>query len=179
MTTVFESTPYQNLVVTGPLGVGKTTVGRAVGRALNVKVFDLENEILAREGQSAGQIRELFGEARLKALEAEMIHELTLRRQSILVISGPAVLDDVNRERLLEAGPIICLTCTLNEILRRMHVARGAWFHNPANRAALLSRLKRELRVTALVMPRVDTSALTVDQTATALTEFWFSHAKA
>jgi shikimate kinase len=179
VSTIFEGAPYQNLIVTGPMGVGKTTIGRTVGRRLNATVFDLENEILAREGQTPESIRELFGEARLKALEAEMIRDLTLRRQSVLVISGPAVIEDANRARLAEAGPIVCLTCALDEILRRVYVARGAWFHSPANRGALLSRLKRELRVTALDLPQIDTTRLSIDQAAEAVGEFWFSHAQA
>jgi len=179
VSAIFEGAPYQNLVLTGPMGVGKTTVGRAVGRRLKASVFDLENEILAREGQTPESIRELWGEARLKALEAEMIRNLTLRRQSVLVISGPALVDDLNRARLAESGPLLCLTCALDEILRRVYVARGAWFHSPANRGALLSRLKRELRVTMLDLPRIDTTRQSVEQAADAVTAFWISHAQA
>jgi len=159
------------------MGVGKTTVGRLVAQRLNAEFYDLENEILAHEGRSADEIRALFGEARLKALEASTIRDLSLRRQTVLVISGTAILDDTNRARLAESGVILCLTCALNEILRRMHAARGAWFHNPANRGTLLSHLKRELRVTALDVPQLNTSRLAVEDTVSAVVEFWFNHA--
>ncbi|MGQ9849564.1 MAG: shikimate kinase [Aggregatilineaceae bacterium] len=178
MSAVFETAPYQNLTLTGPMGVGKTTVGREVARRLGATFFDLENEILTREGQSAEEIRELFGEARLKTVEAATIRDLTLQRHAVLVVSGPAILDDLNRARLAEAGPILCLTCRLDEILRRMHVARGAWFHNPANRAALLSRLKREMRVTTLDLPRLDTTHLPVEAVTAAVITFWLEHAR-
>jgi shikimate kinase len=177
--TLFDSAPYQNLILTGPMGVGKSTIGRAVAQRFKAQFYDLENEILARESRSADEIRTLFGEARLKALEASAIRDLTLRRQTVLVISGTAMLDDSNRARLAESGPILCLTCALDEILRRMHAARGAWFHNPSNRGILLSHLKRELRVTALDLPQLDTSRLAVEDTVAAVGEFWFSHAKA
>jgi shikimate kinase len=178
MSAVFETAPYQNLTLTGPMGVGKSTVGRAVAQRLGAPFFDLENEILAREGQSAEEIRELFGEARLKTLEAETIRDLTLQRHAVIVVSGPAILDDLNRARLAEAGPILCLTCRLDEILRRMHVARGAWFHNPANRGILLSRLKREMRVTALDLPQLDTSHLSLEDAIAAVIAFWLEHAR-
>jgi shikimate kinase len=178
MTTLFDSAPYQNLTLTGPMGVGKTAIGRAIARQLKAQFFDLENEILSREGQSAEQIRELFGEARLKALEAETIRDLSLYRHTIMAVGGPAMLNEVNRARLLEAGPILCLTCTLNEILRRLHGARGAWFHNPANRGVILSRLKRELGVTRLDLPKLDTSQLSLEETTAAVIEFWFNHAR-
>jgi shikimate kinase len=178
MTTVFDSAPYQNLTLTGPMGVGKTAIGRAIARQLKAQFFDLENEILNREGQSAEQIRELFGEARLKTLEAETIRDLSLYRHTIMVVGGAAMLNEVNRARLLEAGPILCLTCTLNEILRRLHGARGAWFHNPANRGVILSRLKREMGVTRLDLPKLDTSQLSVEETTAAVIEFWFNRAR-
>ncbi len=178
MTTIFESAPYQNLTLTGPMGVGKTTVGRAVAQRLGAEFYDLENEILTREGQSAAEIRELFGEARLKALEATALRDLTLRRHAVMVVSGPALLDEGNRARLADSGPILCLTCSLNEILRRLHMARGAWFHNPANRGVLLSRLKREQRVTDLDLPKLDTSRLSTEETINMVITFWFNHVK-
>ena len=176
--TLFDSAPYQNLTLTGAMGVGKTAVGREVARRLSAEFYDLENEILNREGQSAEQIRALFGEARLKTLETETIRDLTLRRHAVIAVSGPALLREENRARLVEAGLVLCLTCALNEILRRLHAARGAWFHNPANRGVMLSRLKRELAVVSLDLPQLDTTPLSIEETADAVIEFWLSHAR-
>lgn len=176
--TLLESTPYQNLILTGPMGSGKTSVGRAVANRLGAKFFDLENEILAREGQSVDAIRELFGEARVRALETSTIRDLTLNRSAVLVISGTAMLDETNRARLAESGVILCLICALNEILRRQHVARGAWFHSPANRGVILSRLKREWRVIALDLPQLDTSQLSPDETIDAVIDYWKTHTR-
>lgn len=178
MSAVFETAPYQNLTLTGPMGVGKTTIGRAVARRLGAEFADLENEILAREGQPADAIRELYGEARLKALETAAVHDLTLRRHTVIVVSGSAVLDEINRARLAEAGPLLCLTCRLDEILRRMHAARGAWFHSPAHRGMLLSRLKRERRVLTLDLPQLDTSRLSVEEAVAAVAAYWLEHAR-
>jgi shikimate kinase len=176
--TLFDSAPYQNLTLTGAMGVGKSSIGRRVAQQLSAEFYDLENEILTREGQSADEIRELFGEARLKALETDMIRDLALRRHAVIAVGGAAMVLELNRSRLAETGPILCLTCALNEILRRLHVARGAWFHNPANRGILFSRLKRELGVTALDLPQLDTTQLSSDETTRAVIEFWFEHAQ-
>jgi shikimate kinase len=149
-----------------------------VAQRLKATLYDLETEIMSREGQSAEQIRELFGEARLKAIETTLIHDLTLNRHAVILLSGSAVLDETNRRRLAESGSILCLTCSLNEILRRLHVARGAWFHNPHNRGIMLNRLKRERRAEALDLPKLDTTQLTTDAAAAAVIEFWFNHAE-
>ncbi len=177
MSTLFKSAPYQNLTLTGPIGVGKSSVGRAVAARLGATFFDVENEIMAREGQSADRIREMFGESRLRTLEVETIHDLALNRHALIVVSGAAILDTTNRTRLAECGPILCLTCALNDILRRMHAARGAWFHNPSNRGVMLSRLKREWRVTTIDLPRLDTTRLTAEEAASAVIDFWFANA--
>ncbi len=176
--TLYEGAPYRNLTLTGPMGAGKTSIGRAVARQLGAAFFDLETEILSREGQSADEIRELFGESRLNALEANAIRDLSLHRHAVLVISGPAMLDEANRARLIDTGPVLTLTCAVNEILRRLYVTRGAWFHNPNNRATLISRLKREWRVTTLDLPRLDTTALTIEEASAAVIEFWLKHAE-
>jgi shikimate kinase len=176
--TLFESAPYRNLIITGPMGVGKTTVGRRVAQRLEADFFDLETEILAREGQSADEIRELFGEARLRALETDAIHDLSLRRHAVLVIHGPAMLLEANRSRLQESGQILCLTCAVNETLRRQHAARGAWFHDPHNRAILISHLKRERQILQLDLPQIDTTRLSIDAAVEAAIEFWLTRAQ-
>jgi shikimate kinase len=176
--TLYEAAPYLNLILTGAMGVGKSAVGRAVAQRLKADFFDLENEILTREGQSADDIRTLFGEARLKALETTTIRDLTLRRHAVIVVSGTAMLEEVNRARLADSGVILCLTCALDEILHRIYAARGAWFHNPSNRGVMLSRLRRELRVTGLELPQLDTTRLTIAGAADAVIAFWTEHAR-
>lgn len=176
--TLYETAPYENLILTGPMGTGKSAVGRAVAQRLKGDFFDLENEILTREGQSADDIRALFGEARLKALETTTIHDLTLHRHAVIVVGGTAVLEEVNRARLTDSGVLLCLTCALDEILHRIYAARGAWFHNPANRGVMLSRLRRELRMTKLDLPQIDTTRLSVAQAADAVITFWIEHAR-
>ncbi|NDJ79277.1 MAG: AAA family ATPase [Chloroflexi bacterium] len=177
--TVFDAAPYRTLTLTGPMGVGKTTIGREIARQLKAELYDLDNEILAREGQSSDQIREIFGEARLKTLEREAVHELSLRRSAVIVINGTAMLDEINRQRMVEAGSVLCLSCALNETLRRLHVARGAWFQSPYNRATIISRLKRERAVLTLELLQLDTSLLSVEETVAAVKQFWFEHAEA
>ena len=175
--TIFDAAPYRNLILTGPMGTGKTSIGKLVATRMKADFFDLDMEILVREGQSVDELRELFGESRLKALETTAIGDLTLRRQAVLVISGTAMLEELNRSRLADTGPILCLTWGLNERLGRYYIARGAWFHNPANRGVLLSRLKREQGIIALDLPKLDTTRLSIEKAADAVIDFWLNNA--
>lgn len=170
---VINRIPYRNLVLTGYMGVGKTAVGRAIAHKLAIDFYDIENEIQLREGQSAEAIRSLFGEARLRTVEADLIRELVLVRSSIIAVNGPTLFETVNQQKLRETGPILCLTATLNEILRRLHVVQGARFHNPDARATALGRLKREMHILDLELPQLDTTGLTIDTVTERAIQFW------
>lgn len=174
---VINRNPYQNLILTGYMGVGKTAVGRAIARQLDVDFYDLENEIQLREGMSAENIRSLLGESRLRNIEAELIRELSLVRRSIIAVSGPPLLDVNNQERLRATGPVLCLTAALNEVLRRLHVAQGARFHTPDARAVVLGRLKREMTVLSLQLPQLDTTGLSVETVTQRAIDFWMAQA--
>lgn len=175
---VINRIPYQNLVLTGYMGVGKTAVGRTIARELEVEFYDLENEIQMRESMSAENIRSLLGEARLRTVEAELIRELALVRRAVLAVSGPSLLDINNAERLRATGPILCLTAALNEVLRRLHVAQGARFHTPDARAVVLGRLKREMTILQLDYPQLDTTGLNVETVTKRAIDFWMAQAE-
>ena len=172
MTALF--TPYHNLILTGYMGIGKVAVGKAIATQLGVVFVDLDTEIQLREGMPGEEIRQLFGESRLRSLENELCGELSLRRSSVLSISGVTLLDEDNKRRLSNSGPILVLTCALNEILRRLHVNQGARFHDPKVRSAALTQIRREQQIHRVAgLPTLDTTALTSDQIAEQAITFW------
>ncbi|MBI5930231.1 MAG: hypothetical protein HY862_13045 [Chloroflexi bacterium] len=174
---VINRVPYRNLTLTGHMGVGKSAVGRLIVNQLNIPLYDLENEIELREGQSAENIRALFGESRLRTLEAEIVSELVVVRSSVICVNGPTLLQPANLEKLRSTGPLLCLTAALNEILRRLHVVQGARFHNPETRSIAISRLKRERAVLELPLPHLDTTGLSVETVAERAIQFWMEQA--
>jgi shikimate kinase len=166
--------PYHNLILTGHMGVGRNTVGRSIARQLGVMFIDLDTEVQLRENLPPDEIRQLFGEARLHAIEGELCRELSLRRGCVLSISGPTLLDEGNRERLLNSGPVLVLTCALNEILRRLYASQGARFHDPKVRAALINQVKRERQIAQVAgLPSLDTTDLSVEEVAERAISFW------
>lgn len=175
---VISLVPYRNLILTGSVGSGKTGVARLIAQKMEgVNFVDVETEIERREGYPPEQLRAIFGMARLRSAETQLIQEISLHRSTIIAVSGSTMLDPPSFERLQETGPILCLTAELGELLRRLHVQRGGWFHEPNNRATLIGKLKRERQVLALDIPRLDTSALSLEAVAEQAIEFWRSHA--
>jgi shikimate kinase len=168
--------PYKNLVLTGFLGVGKTTIGRQIVRELGVEFFDVDEEIELRELMSISKIRELYGDSRLRSLERDMCSRAALMRRAVIVVPGAAMLDARNYEALTDTGMVVVLTCELGEALRRLHLASDQHYRDPTIRRRMLSRLRREREV--VYDPRLlqlDTTHLTVEEESRLLIRFWLA----
>jgi len=168
--------PYKNLVLTGSLGVGKTTIGRHIGLQLGVDFFDLDEEIEVRELMSIAKIRELYGDSHLRSLEHDLCRQAALMRRAVVVIPGGAMLDPRNFGTFSEVGQIVCLTCELGEALRRLHLVSEQHYRDASIRRRMLSRMRREYAIAD--DPRVlqfDITHLTIEEEAKYLIELWAS----
>lgn len=166
--------PYRNLVLTGHLATGKRSAGRDVAARLQVPLIDIESEVQAQEGRSLEEIRQLFGQLRARHLAQEVCRSLDLRRSAVIVVSGTIFLNPANRQRLEVNGDLLCLVCDLDEVLRRMYAALGARFHQPAERARIIARIKRERPIRELDhIPQLDTTHLSVEQVADRAIAYW------
>ncbi len=169
-----NSAPYHNLILTGSVGSRVNPTGALIAKRLGTLFINLDTELQTREGYSADDLRGLFGEARLKRLETELCREFALRRGAVISVNAPTLVDMENRERLLSSGPVLILTCMLNEALRRLYVAQGARFHDPKVRGASLNALRRDAQVLQIPdLPRLDTTRLSIEQTADNAIVFW------
>jgi shikimate kinase len=166
--------PYKNLVLTGYVGVGKSTVGRAIARNLEVQLFDIDEEIELRELMSIAKVREQYGDARLRALEHDLCREAGLIRQAVIVVSGAALLDPRNYQILSETGSIVCLACELGEALRRLHLASEVHYRDEAIRRRLLARMRREYAIIEHKdILQLETTHLTVEEEVSLLIQYW------
>ncbi len=108
-----------NLFLTGPMGAGKSTIGRQLSRQLNMPFHDSDHEIEQRTGVDIPLIFELEGEAGFRKRESAIIDELTLLDGIILATGGGAILDPQNREHLASRGTVIYLHASVNQQLKR------------------------------------------------------------
>lgn len=109
-----------NIFLVGPMGAGKSTVGRKLAQTLHWEFVDSDQEIEDRTGASIPLIFELEGEAGFRAREKAVIAELTARRNIVLATGGGAVLDPDNRRCLSGRGIVIYLSATVDEQLERV-----------------------------------------------------------
>jgi shikimate kinase len=127
-----------NVFLVGPMGSGKSAVGRQLARRLGLDFVDSDDEIKARTGVDIPYIFEKEGEAGFRAREAELIDELTRRDGLLLATGGGAVLDAGSRQRLRERGRVVYLRTSVDQQLARTRrSADRPLLNNPDPRGTL------------------------------------------
>lgn len=119
MTKPHNPTKPDNIFLIGPMGAGKTTIGRHLAKLLGLDFVDSDHEIENRTGASIPLIFEVEGEAGFRRREREMIDELTQRGNIVLATGGGAVLDPVNRAHLAARGQVVYLRASLEHLVKR------------------------------------------------------------
>lgn len=109
-----------NLVLAGFMGVGKSSVGRIVAARLGLAFVDTDAEIERQAGRRIAQIFAQDGEAAFRRLEAEVCQAFAAGRDQVIAVGGGALLDESTRRAFAQTGLIVCLTCSLDEVLRRV-----------------------------------------------------------
>jgi shikimate kinase len=108
-----------SLFLTGPMGSGKSTIGRQLAKQLSMSFHDSDHEIEERTGVDIPLIFDLEGEAGFRKRESGVIDELTRLPGIVLATGGGAVLDPENRERLSSRGKVIYLHTSIDQQLSR------------------------------------------------------------
>jgi shikimate kinase len=114
----------RNVYLIGPMGSGKTAVGRRLATLLGKQFFDSDAEIEKRTGVDIRYIFEKEGEARFREREREVIAELTALDGVVVATGGGVILDETNRDRLAKTGAVVYLETTIDTLVRRTRVAK-------------------------------------------------------
>ena len=113
-----------NLYLIGPMGAGKSAVGRQLAKMLHMEFVDSDDEIEARTGVDIPFIFEKEGEAGFRKREAKTIEELTEQQGLILATGGGAVIDDRTRNVLGARGFVVYLETSIEQQLERTRRGR-------------------------------------------------------
>lgn len=119
-TSPSETSP--SIFLVGPMGSGKSAVGRRLARDLGLEFIDSDTVIEERTGVDIAYIFEKEGEDGFRRREQEVIDELTQHRGIVLATGGGAVLADENRAALSSRGRVVYLhTSIAEQIVRTSH----------------------------------------------------------
>jgi len=108
-----------SLFLVGPMGAGKSTIGRQLAKQIGLDFHDSDHEIENRTGVDIPLIFEIEGEAGFRKREKAVIDELTRLPGIVLATGGGAILDTDNRKHLSERGRVIYLHTSVNQQLKR------------------------------------------------------------
>ena len=137
-----------NIILTGFMGTGKSTVGKLLAQRLQRPFTDTDALIVARDGRSIAQIFAEDGEATFRNWERTVALELAQQQGLVIATGGRLMLDEANAEALAATGQVFCLTADPQTIFERIKddVERPLLnVPNPAARIAQLLELRREL----------------------------------
>jgi len=112
--------PFEhNVYLIGPMGSGKSAVGRHLARLLHLEFYDSDAEIERRTGVDIPYIFEKEGEAGFREREREIIDALTQLQHTVIATGGGAVLLPENRERLASRGQVVYLKTGIGQQVER------------------------------------------------------------
>jgi shikimate kinase len=116
----------RNIVLTGFMGTGKSSVGRLLAKRLEYSFVDTDALIAARSGMAVHEIFQQQGETAFRAMETTLARELAAGRRQVIATGGRLMLDPVNAAALSSSGIVFCLWAETDEILSRVANNGGA-----------------------------------------------------
>ncbi len=108
-----------NIFLIGPMGVGKTTIGRLLASESGLAFHDSDREIESRTGADIPWIFDVEGEEGFRVRERKIIDKLTQCQGIVLATGGGAILTPDNRQRLRERGVVVYLKASLAQQYER------------------------------------------------------------
>ena len=148
-----------NVFLIGPMGSGKSAVGRHLARLLRYAFHDSDADIESRTGVDIAFIFEKEGEAGFRVREKEAIDRLTRLEDIVLATGGGAVIEEDNRRALAERGTVVYLETSIDQQLERTRHGRHRPLLNDTNPEEKLKELM--LRRAALYAEIADVTVST------------------
>ncbi|MFJ2905004.1 shikimate kinase [Streptomyces sp. NPDC091279] len=138
--------PVPAVVLVGPMGVGKSTVGQLLAERLGVGYRDTDDDIVAAEGRAIAEIFVDEGEPVFRAIEKRAVRDALAAHDGVLALGGGSILDADTRA-LLAGHRVVYLSMNVEEAVRRtgLNAARPLLAINPRKQWRELMEARREL----------------------------------
>ncbi len=132
----------KNIILTGFMGTGKSTLGRRLALELGYRFIDTDTEIESRVGRTIAELFQEQGEQIFRQREEELVRELARQQGLVISTGGGLVMNPRNVTALQASGQIICLTASPEEILERVsaqqHIRPLLQEKNPLNKIKVM-----------------------------------------
>jgi shikimate kinase len=163
-----------NIVLMGFMGTGKTSVGKKLAAALNLRFVDMDHLIEERAGKSITRLFAEEGEPHFRELERALVVELSAQNGLVIACGGGVVLNPDNIRDYERTGLVVCLTATPELIFER--TARAT--HRPLleqqdRRQRIADLLEKRRPLYASIPHQVDTASRTPDEVADMIQQWY------
>ena len=111
---------FKNIILTGFMGVGKTSVGKQLAEDLGYTFVDIDKLIEADQALSITAIFSKFGEPYFRDVESAIIRQVMTGEGQVISAGGGAVIRDANRDAFKKGGFVVCLTASPDVIYERI-----------------------------------------------------------
>lgn len=149
------------------MGTGKSVVGQQLARMLHRRLVDMDELIEARAEKPIARIFAEDGEPRFRAMERDMVRELTQQQSLVVATGGGIVLNPDNIRDFGQTGLVVCLSATPDEILRRVEAfTHRPLLNQPDPAVAIRDLLAKRQPLYAMIPLQVETTGKTVVEVA-------------
>jgi len=156
---------FRNIILTGFMGVGKTSVGTRLARDLGYRFVDTDDLIEADQKITITEIFSSFGEAYFRDAETRVIRQVLDGEGQVIATGGGAVIRDENRRAFKEGGMTICLTARPEVVFERIrHEIHRPLLQVPDPLGRIRELLNERERYYHQADLIIDTSDKTVDE---------------
>ncbi len=132
----------KSIILIGPMGVGKTSIGHRLAYVLRYDFYDSDSELVERTGVSINHIFKVEGETGFRRRESKMLKELCQLKNSVIATGGGIVTVLENRQLLQKHNPVIYLKSSLTTLLERTAKSNHRpLLENSANREKTITDL--------------------------------------
>ncbi|NNN31222.1 shikimate kinase [Streptomyces sp. S3(2020)] len=134
------------VVLVGPMGVGKSTVGQLLAERLGVGYRDTDDDIVAEQGRTIAEIFVDEGEPVFRAIEKAAVNKALAEHDGVLALGGGSILDEGTRA-LLAGQRVVYLSMDVEEAVQRtgLNAARPLLAVNPRKQWRELMEARRHL----------------------------------
>ena len=120
-----EETRVTNILLTGFMGAGKTTVGRKLAKRLGFMFIDTDYEIEEEQGCGVSEIFKYGGEECFRDMETRLLVKLAETQKTIIATGGGMILREQNRKLMKNVGELVYLRVTPEELFLRLRQDRS------------------------------------------------------